>query len=86
VEHCSIPKSSDIARVNWEDWREVFEHDTPIQTNPLLAHQKRFSDFCQEYYVGRTIRRGKRNELRIELLEPPFLNAIRDIRGALLTG
>jgi hypothetical protein len=72
----SLSGSVRIARDNWRDWRDVFEHDGPIHSNPLLVDQVIFSHFCQNYNVSRTIRHGKQNELRIELLERYFLTAI----------
>ena len=56
-----------VARRNWNNWRDVFEHGIPIDTNPLLADQTRFAFFCTEYSVGRTIRAGTQNKFRIEL-------------------
>ena len=60
-------QSINIARNNWSDWRDVFEHRGSVADNPLLANQKRFVHFLREYSVGRTIRAGTHEELRIKL-------------------
>jgi hypothetical protein len=78
LEESSMRSSLRVARENWERWRDVFEHGTPAHTSPLLADRARFALFSREYSVSRTIRRGTRNDLRIELLEPHCLAAIQD--------
>jgi hypothetical protein len=67
-----------IARKNWKDWRDVFEHKGAIYKNPLLAEPgKRFSAFCKEYSVHRTIRAGTQQSFRRELARSrAFLDAI----------
>jgi len=70
-----------IARKNWNDWQDVFEHGFPIHTSPLLVDQKRFASFCKGYSVSRTIRRGTQNELRLALGGRDFLEALRDDTG-----
>jgi hypothetical protein len=64
-----ILKSIQLARKNWCDWCDVFEHKGSVKTNPLLADSHRFASFCKEYSVGRTIRRGAREQLRLVLVE-----------------
>jgi hypothetical protein len=76
-----LPSLAEDGRRNWAKWRDVFEHGTPVRTNPLLTDPTRFGDFCKEYSVGRTIRGGTRNEFRIELCAPSFSDAIRDDSG-----
>lgn len=71
-----------VARENWQGWRDVFEHGGPISTSPLLADPARFASFCREYSVSRTIRRGAQNEFRLALLEQPqFGEAVQDDTG-----
>ena len=72
-----IRKALGIARKNWKKWIDVFRHNSPISTNPLLAQQKMFASFCKEYSVHRTIRGGKQNDFRRTLQESPgFRKAI----------
>jgi hypothetical protein len=84
VEDRQILSAIQIARRNWSDWRDVFEHGTPVRANPLLANQIRFAFFCKDYSVGRTIRKGSQNDFRVELCSPPFSEAIRDDSGRAL--
>lgn len=76
-----ISKSVQVARTNWADWRDVYEHTGPIRDNPLVADAGKFAKFCREYSVGRTIRHGTRNELRVTLSEPQFSEVIQDDTG-----
>ncbi len=80
----AISESVQIARKNWSDWRDVFEHVDPPRTNPLLAKPDRFKRFCVEYSVQRTIRRGTHDDFRRELAKSEFSAAIRDPTGQLL--
>ncbi len=79
-----ILKSIEIARDNWNKWRDVFEHGTPFHASPLLTDRARFAAFCREYSVGRTIRKGAQNDFRAELCESPFSEALCDDSGAAL--
>jgi hypothetical protein len=80
-----ILESIQIARANWNAWRDVFEHKGSIASSPLLSDQLRFSSFCKEYSVSRTIRHGTQNDFRLALVESPqFLAAIHDDNGHLL--
>lgn len=79
-----VRKSIRIARRNWDKWRDVFEHGMPVTTNPLLADPLRFTRFCGEYRVSRTIRGGTQNDLRLELKSARFSRAIADDTGRLL--
>jgi hypothetical protein len=56
-----------VARKNWNDWRDVFECGGAIDEHPLLTCPERFASFCGEYSVNRTLRAGKRDELRLKL-------------------
>jgi hypothetical protein len=77
-----ILESIQVARKNWNGWRDVFEHCGPLASSPLLADPFRFASFCKEYSVSRTIRRGTQNEFRLALAEPPqFGEAIHDDTG-----
>src|SRR5450755_64954 len=78
-----ILESIQVARKNWHDWRDVFEHGTPINTNPLLVDQTKFASFCTEYSVSRTIRKGTQNEFR-SALERDLAAAIRADTGQAL--
>jgi len=60
------------AVVNWCCWRDVFEHTGPAADNPLLVESAKFNRFLQRYSVGRTIRAGMRDELRMGLRSPQF--------------
>jgi hypothetical protein len=77
----AIPESVQVARKNWSDWRDVFEHVGSPKTNPLLAKPDRFKRFCVEYSVQRTIRRGTHDDFRRELTKSEFSAAIRDPSG-----
>jgi hypothetical protein len=79
-----ISSAIEVARKNWRDWRDVFEHGASIPANPLLANRSRFASFCKEYSVSRTIRKGAQNDFRVELCEPPFSEAMRDDSGQAL--
>lgn len=72
-----------IARKNWRDWRDVYEHSGPISRNPLLAEPGiRFGSFCKEYSVHRTIRAGTQQTFRRELARSQaFLEAIQNGSG-----
>jgi hypothetical protein len=74
-----IPQSVNTARKNWSEWGDVFEHSGSVADNPLLADQKRFAHFLREYSVGRTIRAGTHEELRLKLSKSE--NAFRDDTG-----
>jgi hypothetical protein len=77
-----IQDSIRIARINWNAWHEVFEHDGSIVTNPVLADEAKFIKFLREYSVGRTIRKGTRNKFRHTLINScSFQNAINDDSG-----
>jgi hypothetical protein len=77
-----IAKSIRVARKNWNDWRDVFEHEGPICENPLLADPHRFKSFLKEFSVSRTIKGGTHDELRGTLVESGRLTkAIRDDSG-----
>ena len=58
----------EIARNNWQRWQNVYEHEGPAETNPLLMDSRRFAAFMHEYYVYRNIRAGAADELRQELI------------------
>jgi hypothetical protein len=74
-----------LARNNWRDWRDVFEHKGRISDNVLLKCRYRFMRFCIEYSVHRTIRSGKHDELRKTLKNSTrFRSAIRDDSGCKL--
>jgi hypothetical protein len=78
IQKTLLVASIKVARKNWNKWRDVFEHDGPISTSPLLADQIRFSSFCKEYSVSRTIRQGTQNQFRIALVESrQFAEAIQ---------
>jgi len=81
VEDSLIRNAIQIARKNWNDWQDVFEHGIPIDTSPLLADQKRFASFCKGYSVSRTIRRGTQNQLRLALRGRDFVEVLRDDTG-----
>lgn len=77
-----IREAIQIARKNWNDWQDVFEHSGPVRDNPLLACSTRFASFLQEYSVYRTIRNGTHDELRRKLRKSgQFLKVIHDDTG-----
>jgi hypothetical protein len=81
INNTTIQSSLKVARINWNNWQDVFEHDGPVVSNPLFSEPgKRFGSFCKEYSVHRTIRSGKQNELRL-LLVREFPSAIHDDSG-----
>jgi hypothetical protein len=85
VNDALIKKSIRVARKNWNEWRDVFEHSGPISSNPLLSCQDKFALFCKDYSVHRTIRGGKQNKFRSALQKSPqFKAAIRAGTGQAL--
>lgn len=84
-----IPNDEEIERAicddrwnTWHDWRDAFEHNGTIATNPILADEGRFSSFCVKWGVSRTIREGTRDELRCLLRNSrDFEEAIGDDSG-----
>jgi len=79
-----LRSSVQIARTNWGYWRDVFEHAGPVAANPIFAEPgKRFSSFCKEYSVHRTIRAGMQNEFRLTLMKL-LPAAVSDDSGQLL--
>lgn len=80
-----LVKSVGIARKNWRDWQDVFEHRGPISENPILACPDKFRRFCKEYSVHRTIRHGTHDKFRLELKSSrQFKNAVMDGSGGKL--
>jgi len=61
------PNDVALAKNNWEDWGNVFNHAGAMVDNPLLADQAVFNNFLAEYSVGRTIRARTRDNLRATL-------------------
>jgi hypothetical protein len=61
-----------VAKKNWRHWKRVFEYEGAVVDNPLLADEGLFNKFLHEYSVGRTIREGMRDRLRITLRDPSF--------------
>jgi hypothetical protein len=45
-----------VARKNWHEYQDVFEHGEGMSANPVLANLERFAHFLLEYRVSRTIR------------------------------
>ena len=79
-----IPNDEEIEReicnvrwTTWHDWRDAFEHNGSIGTNPILADARRFNSFCAKWGVGRTIRKGTRDKFRC------FLSDSRDFEEAI---
>lgn len=74
----------EVARRNWCNWRDVFEHKRNDGVSPLF-NTERFAAFCSEYSVGRTVRKGTRDKLR-ELLarSAVFSAAMRQGEGRAL--
>jgi len=66
-----------IARKNWDNWDDEFQHGEPIDTNPVLLNPDRFANFRSEYSLNRSIWKGRHEEFRCELLKPKFGKAIR---------
>jgi hypothetical protein len=83
--HCTMDDELrfpfDLASKNWDDWRDVFEHNGPIATNPLFAEPGRFGSFLSEYSVYRTLRKGQHSNFRQELAtSSAFSDAV--VRGS----
>ena len=81
MDYNAILAATCLARKNWSDWQDVFEHSGPITTNPLFA-ERRFGEFCRDYSVGRTIRKGTRDDFRELRKELPV--ATKDDTGRAL--
>lgn len=80
-----IREAIQAAQKVWMDWRNVFEHSGDINSNPILADSGRFSYFCNEWGVARTIRAGTSDEFRCTLRDSEdFLAALDDHTGAAL--
>jgi len=67
------------AASNWNDWRDAYESGKAAQ-NPLLSSDKRFSRFCREYGVDRTIKEKKQDEFR-RSLQKSIRNIVNDPTG-----
>jgi hypothetical protein len=77
-----IRHAFNVAQRNWSNWSCVFGHKGSLRTNPILTDSTLFSKFCNEYSVGRTIRKSNRDCLRLELLtSQEFAKAIGDDTG-----
>jgi len=77
-----IRRAIHTARKNWDCWRDVFEHGSPINTNPLLESELRFRAFLKEYSVGRTIQRSTHEAFRAELRDKAlFSDAVGEDSG-----
>jgi hypothetical protein len=76
-----IAESLQVARKNWKDWHDVFEHVGSVNSNPLLANYTRFASFLREYSVNRTVKAGTHDKFRCALRSGQFLEAIRDHTG-----
>ena len=59
-----IPQDIYIAKVNWQKWIGVFEHQGAVEQNPLLTSSEIFKKFLGEYNVHRTIRAGTSDKFR----------------------
>jgi len=71
-----------VAQKNWSRWRGVFEYSGPVVDNPLLTNKHTFALFLREYYVSRTIWKGRHDELRRKLRNSHrFREAIDDVSG-----
>ncbi|HEV2233817.1 MAG TPA: hypothetical protein VGV68_10485 [Terriglobia bacterium] len=82
ISEACLKKCMNVARKNWNEWRDVFEHRGYLASNPLLADKDRFVRFLSEYSVGRTIWKGKREKLRMALTDHSTLRkAIQDDTG-----
>lgn len=69
------------ARKNWKEWKDVFEHRGDPRDNPLLKDSCRFDKFLSSYSVGRTIRKGMRDNLRKALCDTNLRSLLRDQSG-----
>jgi hypothetical protein len=84
-EDTRIQESLTVARKNWHDYHDVFEHGDEIATNPLLVNSDRFAHFLMEYRVSRTIRQGTHDKFRGTLKDSPqFEKAIHENTGRAL--
>jgi len=82
LEDTPIQESLTVARENWRDYRDVFEHGDEIATNPLLANSNKFADFLKDYRVSRMIRQRTHDKFRGTLKDSPqFEEAIHDDTG-----
>ena len=88
--YLSSPNHDDYKRAeeNWIDWKEVFEYNGEHASGPLLSTPEIFKKFLKEYRVGRTIRKGKSDELRVRLigLRSSLENVLADPSGKMLDG
>ncbi len=71
-----------VARKNWDDWHDVFQHGGPVADNPVLADERRFARFRREYGVNRIIWAGRHDKFRLGLCtSSDFSRAIQDDTG-----
>jgi hypothetical protein len=87
MRHAPAPDDSLIketfaeARDEWSEWRNEFEWSGPPCDNPLLTDSEQFRLFCRKWAVSRTIRAGRREDLRQRLRGSEFKVAINDHTG-----
>jgi hypothetical protein len=82
----AVPAEEDVVAANafWHRWGAILQHGLPYSMNPLLCDARCFADFVLSVRVGRSIRGGRRDELRLFLLSNEFpLDAVlNDKSGA----
>jgi len=90
MRHAPAPDDSLIkealaeARDEWSEWRNEFEWSGPPCDNPLLTDSEQFRLFCRKWAVSRTIRAGRREDLRQRLRGSEFTVVINDHTGQAL--
>lgn len=63
------------------NWSHCFLHEGVYKRNPIFE-QAAWNNFCQKWSVGRTIRKGTRDQLRLHLVQSKaFAEALKDRTG-----
>lgn len=81
-----IKADIDVAKRNWLEWQDVYEHVGLPEDNILLKDNQKFRNFVEEYSISRTIRRGTRDAFQQRLcnIEFNFSSVLNDPTGVLL--
>jgi len=83
-----LPLTEDFQEAHriWTAWRAVLEFDGATDDNPVISDIGCFDDFCHDFGLARTIRAGRRDDLRSFLKSEafPLKECLADPTGALL--
>lgn len=60
------------ASANWGDYGDAYSHAGPARNNPILNDEALYRHFFRDYSVGRSIRKGHRDQLMAKLRSSKF--------------